>query len=129
MNNSTPRNEDMKRIYIVDDARWHNVLLKNLLCQQGYEVKTFTDGHMLLENMKTYPPHLIISDINMPQIDGFELCKMIKELPEGANIPVVFVSSLEEETVRDRAERHGAVGYLQKPFEKEPLLNVVAQKL
>lgn len=121
--------EQMKLIFIVDDAEWHNILLEKLLGDCGYEVKSFTSGYMLLENLKEEPPHLVISDIDMPDIDGLALCKMIKELPEGADVPVLFVSSLGEEKVRAQAEKNGAIGFIQKPFAKQPLLEVLAQKL
>lgn len=120
---------DTKSIFIVDDAEWHNILLKKLLCDDGYRVKAFTNGDILLKKLEEDPPHLVISDINMPDMDGFELCKMIKNSSQGSGVPVMFLSSLDEQQVKEKVSKNGGVGFLQKPFQKQSLLSVVAEKL
>lgn len=119
----------IKSIFIIDDAEWHNVVLENLLKAQGYGVKAFTSGLELLDSLKREQPNLLISDIDMPEINGFELCRRIQRLPQVDYLPIMFVSSKDEAEVRGKVQKNGAVGFLQKPFQKQLLLNVVAQKV
>ena len=116
-------------IFVVDDSEWHNILLEKILKDYGYEVHTFTDGHSLLSNLESLRPNLIISDINMPTFNGFELCQKIRILPDLRDIPVMFISTMSRKDAGDKVKANGAVGYIQKPFAKEPLLDVVAQNL
>jgi CheY-like chemotaxis protein len=130
MKDSTLTDRQVKSIFVVDDCESHNILLKKLLTDCGYQVHTFNDGYDLLENLKEEKPHLVISDINMPEINGFDLCKEIKSRSESKDIPVMFVSSLDEDEVNGEVEKNGAVGFVQKPFSKKPLMDaVMAQKL
>ena len=129
MNNNTDSAKNSKSIFVVDDSNVHNILLKKMLISCGYNVHTFTDGYSLLSILKDTRPHLIISDIDMPEIDGFELCKKIKSLPESRHIPVVYVSSLKREKFYGRAKETGAVGYIQKPITKQPFLEAIEEKL
>lgn len=129
MKESQHKGSQFKSILIVDDAEWHNILLKKILSDYGYGVKAFTNGYMLLKDLKREPPDLIISDIDMPEIDGFTLFKMIKELPEGADIPVIFVSSLNEGEVRSKADQNDMFYFVQKPITRQLLLDIVSQKL
>lgn len=113
---------------MVDDAEWHNILLRKMLRESGYRVVTFTSGQALLRQLRRVTPHLIISDINMPGMDGFELCRQIKRRPEACDIPLIYVSSLARDFVLPRMERHGATGFMQKPLAKEPFLHTIAQQ-
>lgn len=105
------------------------MLLKRMLDECGYEVVTFTSGPSLLDSLKQQKPHLIISDIDMPEMDGFELCRQIKSLPDLQDIPLIYVSSMDRDYVAPRMEQNGAAGFMQKPLAKGSFLDTVAQTL
>jgi two-component system chemotaxis response regulator CheY len=115
------------RILIVDDDESIRELLRLHLSGAGYEVETAADaisaGYMVLRR----PPDLIITDIAMPHMDGFEFVaalKADKSLPE---IPVVFLTSIEDGD--HRGKELGAVGYITKPVRADRLLSIVAQHI
>ncbi len=119
----------MKSIFIVDDSQLHNILLKKILDNGGYSVSAFTDGYSLLENLQHTKPHLIISDINMPQLNGFDLCREIKRNPTCTDIPLMYVSSMQGEKIVQRSQACGALGVVAKPIEKDSFLELVAQNV
>src|SRR5436190_22691592 len=113
------------RILVVDDDESLRELLRMHLASAGYEVSTAADaiaaGYIVLRN----PPDLILSDVNMPHMDGFEFVaalKADKSLPE---IPVIFLTSMEEGD--QRGKELGAVGYVTKPVRADRLLSLVAK--
>ena len=116
-------------IFVVDDSEWHNILLEKILKDYGYQVHTFTDGYSLLDSLVFLKPHLIISDINMPKLNGFELHKKISRLPDFSDTSIMFISTMSKDEIDSKTKAHGAVGYIQKPFVKESLLDVVAQNV
>jgi|GEM_PF-5050110 CheY-like chemotaxis protein len=122
-------NTTTKRIFVLDDANWHNILTKKMLLDCGYEVTTFTNGYSLLENLENEKPHLIITDINMPQLNGFELCKKIKNHSACSNIPVMYVSSMRKEEIEARDKNLCAIYFMQKPILKNQFLDAVAQQV
>lgn len=119
----------MKSIFIVDDSQLHNILLKKILDSSGYQVSAFTDGFSLLENLQHSKPHLIISDINMPNLNGFDLCRQIRKNPGCTDIPLMYVSSMQGEKVIRQSHDCGAVGLVAKPIEKDPFLALVARNV
>jgi CheY-like chemotaxis protein len=112
-------------ILIVDDDPSIRELLRLHLSSAGYEVHVAADaiaaGYMVLRS----PPDLIISDVNMPHMDGFEFIAALKADKSIPDIPVIFLTSLEEGNHRGRAL--GAVGYLTKPVRADYLLTMVAK--
>src|SRR3954466_7763243 len=112
-------------ILVVDDDESMRDLLRLHLTAAGYEVQlaedAITAGYFVLRS----PPDLIISDVNMPHMDGFEFVAALKADKSVPNIPVIFLTSVEEGDVRGKAL--GAVGYLTKPVRADRLLNMVAQ--
>ena len=113
------------RILVVDDDESMRELLRMHLASAGYEVSTAADaisaGYLVLKN----PPDLILSDVNMPHMDGFEFVAALKSDKTLPDIPVIFLTSLEEGDVRGK--ELGAVGYLTKPVSRDRLLALVAQ--
>lgn len=109
-------------IFIVDDHKEHNIMLEELLTRLDYTVETFTDGYKLLERLKEKVPTLIISDINMPTIGGFDLYKEIRSFNPSKNVPVLFISSEEESRVKKEIKQLGGVGFIQKPILTESIL-------
>jgi CheY-like chemotaxis protein len=113
------------KILVVDDDESLCELLRMHLASAGYEVSTAADaisaGYQVLKN----PPDLILSDINMPHMDGFEFVAALKSDSTLPNIPVIFLTSVEDGD--HRGKELGAVGYLTKPVRADRLLEMVAK--
>jgi len=95
-------------IMIVDDNPANLRLLEDMLLQQGHEVRSFPLGRLALAAAMEDPPNLILLDVNMPEMDGFEVCKRLKASEEVAGIPVIFLSALSETQDKVKAFRAGA---------------------
>ncbi|MEH1780936.1 MAG: response regulator [Nostoc sp.] len=109
-------------ILVVDDLRDNLRLLSNLLRSQGYEVRTAINGTMALRSAQSEPPALILLDINMPDIDGYEVCRQLKASEETRNIPIIFISALDDALDKVKAFHVGGVDYITKPFRVEEML-------
>jgi len=104
-------------IMIVDDTPANLKLLEDMLRQQGHEVHAFPRGRLALDAAARNPPDLILLDINMPEMNGFEVCERLKASGSGAGIPVIFLSALTETEDKVKAFRTGGVDYISKPFQ------------
>lgn len=113
------------RILVVDDDEGMRELLRMHLAAAGYEVSTAPDainaGYQVLNN----PPDLILSDISMPHMDGFEFVAALRSDKTLPYIPVIFLTSIEDGD--QRGKELGVVGYLTKPVRSDRLLELVAQ--
>jgi len=112
-------------ILIVDDTSDNLRLLSQTLIQEGYNVRCAVNGSMALLTIKAKLPDLILLDINMPDMDGFTVCQTLKESDETKNIPIIFVSALDEIFDKVRAFKVGAVDYICKPFQIPELISRV----
>jgi two-component system, sensor histidine kinase and response regulator len=106
-------------IMIVDDNPANLKLLEDMLLQQGHEVRSFPLGRLALAAAMKAPPDLILLDINMPEMNGYEVCERLKSTAELSGIPVIFLSALNETQDKVKAFRSGAVDYISKPFQFE----------
>jgi two-component system sensor histidine kinase/response regulator len=106
-------------IMIVDDNPANLKLLEDMLAQQGHEVRSFPRGRLALSAAMNSRPDLILLDINMPEMNGYEVCELLKATAELAEIPVIFLSALNETQDKVKAFRAGAVDYISKPFQFE----------
>src|SRR5580692_10117213 len=106
-------------IMIVDDNPANLKLLEDMLLQQGYEARLFPLGRLALAAAENQPPDLILLDINMPEMNGYELCQQLKSNPRVADIPVIFLSALTALEDKVEAFRSGGVDYISKPFQIE----------
>jgi DNA-binding response OmpR family regulator len=118
-------NEEKARILVIDDDRFFRDLLRIHLTHAGYTVQVAEDavegGKALLQ-----PDFdLVICDINMPYLTGFELVSLLRASKETASIPVIFASSRKDAETMMEMEKLGAAGYLAKPFQVEQLLQTV----
>jgi DNA-binding response OmpR family regulator len=104
-------------IMIVDDNPANLKLLEGMLIRQGHDVRSFPLGRLALAAAVKYPPDLILLDINMPEMNGFEVCERLKSTPELSDIPVIFLSALTETRDKVKAFRCGAGDYISKPFQ------------
>lgn len=114
-----------KQILIVEDSATQAAQLQFMLEQQGYEISHARNGIEARDLLKTLKPALILSDVVMPEMDGYELCHHLKEDPELRNIPVVLLTTLAEPTDIFRGLESGADHYALKPYESESLLSRV----
>src|SRR5277367_1190786 len=106
-------------IMVVDDQPANLNLLEELLTQQGHAVRSFPRGRLALDAAARNLPDLILLDINMPEMDGFEVCQRLKADDKLAPIPVLFLSALNETRDKINAFRAGGVDYITKPFQVE----------
>ncbi|HEY9861661.1 MAG TPA: hybrid sensor histidine kinase/response regulator [Candidatus Obscuribacterales bacterium] len=109
-------------ILIVDDTPDNLRLLSTMLTGQGYEVRSVINGAMALMGACAEPPDLILLDINMPQMNGYEICEQLKVDDRTRDIPVIFISALEDVLDKVKAFAVGGVDYIVKPFQIEEVL-------
>ncbi len=113
-------------ILIVDDDQSLRELLRLHLSSAGYDVSTASDGIEAGYSVLKKPPDLIITDVNMPHMDGYEFVQALKADKSLPKIPVIFLTSMDD---FERGKRLGAVGYITKPVRADKLLEVVAEHL
>jgi len=111
--------EKQETIMVVDDTPANLKLLQEMLQAKGYLVLAFPRGAMALQAAAKNPPDMILLDINMPKMDGFEVCKRLKADDTLKEIPVIFISARTETTDKVRAFAAGGVDYVSKPFQFE----------
>lgn len=116
-------------ILIVDDTPDNLRLLAKILESQGYIVRKALNGRMALQGVHRDPPSLIILDINMPEMNGYEVCQNLKASETSAQIPVIFISALEQLENKVRAFELGGVDYITKPFQEQEVLMRVKNQL
>ncbi len=114
--------QQTQSILIVDDTPANLSQLSEILTSAGYRTRPAQDGEMALKAVTAAPPDLILLDIKMPVMNGYEVCKRIKSNPNLKEIPIIFISALEDPTDKIRAFEAGAVDYLTRPFQREEVL-------
>src|SRR3990172_13108034 len=112
-------NDGQATIMVVDDTPANLKLLQEMLQAQGYRVLAFPDGKTALCAAANSPPEMILLDIMMPNMNGFEVCKRLKSDEALKDIPVLFISALAETTDKVKAFSVGGVDYVTKPFQFE----------
>ena len=110
------------RILAVDDTAASLRLLTDLLKAEGYEVRSAINGSLALESAFGNPPELVLLDICMPEMDGFEVCRRLKANPKTNEVPVIFISALAETDEKLQGFELGAVDYVTKPYQRQELL-------
>ena len=116
-------------ILIVDDTPDNIRFLSTILLEQGYTVRKAINGRMALTAAKTISPDLILLDINMPGMSGYEVCEKLKQDDQTHAIPIIFLSALDEVEDKIRAFRTGGVDYITKPFQLEEVLVRIQNQL
>jgi len=106
-------------ILIVDDTQENLQLLVRMLKEHGYKTRPVTSGSLALDAIRQAPPDLILLDINMPEMDGYEVCKQLKTEAKLKDIPVIFISAMNESIDKIKAFGAGGVDYVTKPFQAE----------
>ena len=112
-------------ILVVEDSPSELELISHFLNESGYKVIKATDGKEALEKLESEKPDAIITDVVMPGMSGFELCRSLKKNPATQKFPIVICSSKNQEIDRLWAMRQGADAYLTKPYTREELLRAI----
>ncbi|NQU66078.1 MAG: response regulator [SAR324 cluster bacterium] len=115
MRNSNPGS----RILIVDDNKNNRQILSLVIKKKGYQVSVAANGKEALESVAAQPPDLILLDIIMPEMDGFETCRRLKKMEGTAQIPIIFATSLARSENIEKAFEVGGSDYITKPFIRE----------
>ncbi|KAF3890585.1 MULTISPECIES: response regulator [Nostocales] len=116
-------------ILVVDDTPDNLRLLSAMLTQLGYEVRRVINGQTALKTAQAAPPDLILLDIMMPDMNGYEVCQRLKTSPLTREIPVIFISALDEVLDKVKAFAVGGVDYITKPFSEEEVFARVENSL
>ncbi|MBD2691893.1 response regulator [Anabaena catenula] len=116
-------------ILIVDDFLENIRLLSSILEQNGYQTRKAISGSMALTAVEASPPSLILLDIRMPEMNGYEVCEYLKSNPKTAHIPIIFLSASEDVIDKGKAFEVGGADYITKPFYIEEVLARVKHQL
>jgi len=112
------------RVLIADDDPVILRLLEVNFSLEGFDVVTADRGEGVLEQVERERPDLIILDVMMPGMDGWEVCERLKEDPETAELPIIFLSARTQEHDRERGHKLGVSAYVTKPFDPEELIRL-----
>lgn len=122
-------NSGAGRILIVDDTPENVEVLTTLLQLEGYDVRGAISGQMALMGIEAEPPDVILLDIMMPDMDGYELCQTLKQNPKTKHIPIIFISALDDVFDKVKAFEIGGADYITKPFQQAEVLARVKNQL
>jgi len=104
------------KILLVEDNENNRYLANFLLTREGFEVTVVTNGLEVLDAVRRHKPDLIVMDIQMPEMDGYETAQRLKTDPDASRIPIVGVSSFAMPADREKALKAGFIGYIEKPI-------------
>ncbi len=116
-------------ILVVDDKPDNVRLLSTILTEKGYQVRKALNGQRAIATVQEFPPTLILLDVMMPEMNGYEVCAKLKASPKTCSIPVIFLSALDDVLDKVKAFDVGAVDYITKPFQDKEVLARVANQL
>lgn len=119
----------VSRILVADDNVQNLELIEVYLSELDCEIETAVDGQETLEKVRSHRPDLILLDIMMPKMSGFEVCRQLKDDPETADIPILMVTSLHEPADIERGVQAGTDDFLSKPIHKQVLLKRIQSLL
>ena len=114
---------------VVDDSLTVRKITSRLLTREGYAVATAKDGIDALQSVTEQMPDVILVDIEMPRMDGFEFTKTLKGDKRNAHIPIIMITSRTADKHRNRARELGVDAYLGKPYQEEELLRNIRERL
>ncbi|ARS26617.1 response regulator [Sphingomonas sp. KC8] len=114
-----------KTILAVDDSPSMRLLLRTALTARGYEVAEAEDGVAALEWLDSNAPSIVITDINMPRMDGFGLIEELRTRPRFRDMPILVLTTESSDDKKARARQAGATGWIVKPFDPEKLASAI----
>ena len=116
-----------KTILVVDDSLAVRQLVGVVLKSAGYDVVDAVDGRDALGKLSAHKVHLIISDVNMPNMDGISFVKAVKALPNYKFVPIIMLTTESQETKKQEGQAAGAKAWMVKPFKPDAMLQAVAK--
>ena len=117
------------RILIADDNPINQSVLEEMLYAKGYTVAMAKTGQECFDLARTIMPDMVLMDVMMPEMDGFEACELLKACDLTSSIPVIFITAMTSNATRHRAIDCGGQGLLTKPFNRKELLEVIESTL
>jgi CheY-like chemotaxis protein len=118
-----------KRVLVVDDSPTNRQALSLLLQREGYEVTTAVDGEDALAKIAADPPPIVVLDIILPKMNGYQVLRQLRAGSETRHIKVILVSSKNQESDRFWGMKQGADEYIAKPYPDDTLLSAIARQL
>ncbi len=118
-----------KNILVIDDEPSWLKVLRYFLENKGYAVKTVASAGEALQALQTYHPDIILSDVRMPEMNGFDFLDTIRKTPDVSSTPVIFFSAIDDYDARKTAKDLGAADYIVKPFDQEEVASVLHKHL
>ena len=118
-----------KKIMTVDDSATIRQMLNFTLTDAGFDVVEAVDGVDTCSKLKASPVNMVITDLNMPQMDGIELIREVRKDPANRFVPIIMLTTESQETKKQEGKAAGASGWIVKPFSPEQLLAVVKMVL
>jgi CheY-like chemotaxis protein len=122
-------NQPIYRILIVEDSRVNRLLLVKLLQPLGFEVREVVDGQEAVAVWQSWQPHLILMDIQMPVMDGYEATQIIKQMPNGQETVIIALTASAFDEQREAILKVGCDDFIRKPFQEEILFAKIAEHL
>lgn len=118
-----------KTILSVDDSASVRQMVKMTLAGAGYEVVQANDGAEGLATAQNTAADMVITDLNMPNMDGLTLIRELRKLPAYRGVPIIFLTTESDDGMKSEAKSAGATGWITKPFQQDQLVNVVKKVL
>jgi len=118
-------NQEKIKILVIDDSITNVVLLNAILSEEGYEIITVFNVNEALKKMNTHFPHLILLDLQMPDLDGFDFLEKIKLKTNYKEIPIIIVTAYSDKENINKALSLGATDYIEKPIDIDLLYNKI----
>ena len=115
----------MMKILIVDDSTVNNILLENLFESHGYDCYSVLESDSVIDTINTYKPDIILLDIMMPGLTGFDILKLMNK--HSIKIPTIILTAYKNSDYKKQAKELGAVEYFSKPFDQEELLKTIKE--
>ncbi len=117
----------MSRVLAVDDTRALRVMLADCLKKGGHEVVVAADGVEALEKLREHRPDIVITDLNMPRMNGLDFIEAARKEEVGRALPMLLLTTETAQSLKDRAKAVKATGWLTKPFDPNQILSLVDQ--
>ena len=115
----------MLTVLAIDDSRTIREMLRETLCKAGFEVHVAVDGLDGLEKLPEVNPNVIITDINMPRLDGFGVIEAVRAAADRSALPILVLTTESAPDLKERARKSGATGWIVKPFDDAKLISAI----
>lgn len=119
----------MPRALIIDDSAVERKIIAKVMTALGYSIIEANDGEEGELKAKTIRPDIIVLDVVMPKKDGFQVCRSLKKTPETADIPVIMITSKNQDSDKFWGLKQGAIAYITKPFNEDDLISAVTKAM